>query len=101
MIHSMRRSRVAHAPRMTALLIGAAATLAALLATRPAIGRPAFAGGSASWTGDDLAVACLWAGAVLASLWLVATTLACIVALARGRTRAADRIARFAPPLVR
>jgi hypothetical protein len=86
---------------MVALLIGAAATLAALLAARPALGRPTFAGGSASSTGDDLAVACVWWCAVLGSLWLAATTLACVAALARGRTRAARRIARFAPPLVR
>ena len=38
---------------------------------------------------------------VIGSLWLAATTLACVAALARGRTRAAHRIARFAPPLAR
>jgi hypothetical protein len=86
---------------MAALLIGATTILAALLATRPALGRPTFAGGTASWTGDDLAVACLWWAALIGSLWLAATTLACIAALARGRTRAAHCIARFAPPMVR
>ena len=94
-------ARVRTTQPMAALLTGAMATLATLLATRPALVRPTFAGGAASWTGDDLAVACLWWAALIGSLWLAATTLACVAALARGRTRAAHRIARFAPPLAR
>jgi hypothetical protein len=96
-----RTSRVRTTQLMVALLAGATATLAALLATRPALGRPTFAGGTASWTGDDLAVAYLWAAASIGSLWLAATTLACVAALTRGRVRAAHRIARFAPPMAR
>jgi len=96
-----RTRRLQTAQRMAALPTVAGATLAALLATRPSLGRPTFAGGTASWTGDDLALACLWWAALIGSLWLAATTLACVVALARGRTRAAHRIARFAPPFVR
>jgi len=96
-----RTRRLQTAQRMAALPTVAGATLAALLATRPSLGRPKFAGGTASWTGDDLAVACLWWAALIGSLWLAATTLACVVALARGRTRAAHRVARLAPPIVR
>jgi len=99
MIEGTRRFRTAQ--RMAALPTVAGAALAALFATRPSLGRPTFAGGTAAWTGDDLAVACLWWAALIASLWLAATTLACVVALARGRTRAAHRIVRFAPPIVR
>src|SRR3989442_1458793 len=86
---------------MLALPAGSVVTLAALLATRPALSRPTLAGGSASGTGDDLALACLWWCTLLGILWLAATTLACVAASARGHTRAAHRIARFAPPLAR
>lgn len=90
MTHRTRTTRP-----LFALLIGAAATAALLLATRPA---PSHAG--ASWS-DDLAVALVWWGAVIASIWFAITTLACVAALARGRTRAAHRISRLAPPLAR
>jgi hypothetical protein len=78
------------------LLAGAALTFMTLLA-----GRPQLSGGPASWAGDQLALACMWWGAVVSSAWLGATTLACITALARGNTRAAHRVAGWAPPLAR
>jgi hypothetical protein len=81
---------------MFALLAGASLTFGVLVATRPTLG-----GSPGSWTGDDLAVVCMWLGAVVGSLWLAATTLACIAALVRGRTRAARRMARLAPPIAR
>jgi nucleoid-associated protein YgaU len=80
---------------MLLLLAGASLVSALLFATRPTVG------GAASWTGDDLAIVGLWCGAVIGSLWLAATTLACVAALARGRTRAAQRMARLAPPIAR
>ncbi len=86
---------------MLAVLVGAAATVAVLIASHPALGDSTLAIGPASWTGDDLAIACMWWGAVIGTAWLAVTTLACVAALARGRTRAAHRIARFAPPLAR
>jgi nucleoid-associated protein YgaU len=52
-------------------------------------------------TGDDLAIVWMWWGAVFGCLWLAATTVACLGALARGRTDAAERMARLAPPLAR
>jgi hypothetical protein len=79
-----------------AVLAGATLTFGVLIATRPAL-----EGSPGSWTGNDLAIVCLWWGAVAGSLWLAATTLACVAALARGRTRAAQRMARLAPPIVR
>jgi hypothetical protein len=86
---------------MLALFAAATATVAVLLATRPAFTDSRLGPGPASWSGDDLAIAVTWWGAVLASAWLAITTLACVAALARGRTRTAHRIARFAPPLAR
>jgi hypothetical protein len=89
----LRRTRIV-AP-MLLLFAGAALTAGMLVATRPTVG------GAASWTGDDLAIVCMWWGAVVGCLWLAATTFACVAALARGRTDAAHRIARLAPPLAR
>jgi hypothetical protein len=86
---------------MLALFAAATATVAVLLAARPAFTGSGFGPGPASWSGDDLAIAVMWSGAVLGSAWLAITTLACVAALARGRTRTAHRIARFAPPLAR
>jgi hypothetical protein len=86
---------------MLALFAAATATVAVLLAARPAFTGTSLGPGPASWSGDDLAIAVTWWGALLASAWLAITTLACVAALARGRTRTAHRIARFAPPLAR
>lgn len=86
---------------MLALLAGAAATVAVLITSRPALDGSTLASGPASRTGDDLAIALLWWGAVIGTAWLAVTTLAFVAALARGRTRTAHRIARFAPPLAR
>ena len=99
MIHRAERARTIQ-PRtiqlVLALFAGTAATVIVLVATRPTLAQA-----PASWSGDDLAVAILWWGAVIASVWLAITTLACVAALARGRTRSAHRVARFAPPLAR
>lgn len=81
---------------MLALVAGSVLTLAALLASRPQL-----SGGPTSWPGDQLALACVWWAAVVSSAWLGVTTLACITALARGNTRAAHRLAAWAPPLAR
>jgi hypothetical protein len=86
---------------MLALFVAATATVAILLAARPAFTGSSLGPDPASWSGDDLAIAVMWWGAVLASAWLAITTLVCVAALARGRTRTAHRIARFAPPLAR
>jgi len=80
---------------MFILAASVALTSGVLIATRPASRAPG------PWRGDDLAIACMWWCAVFGCLWLAATTLACTVALARGHTTAARRIARFAPPLAR
>jgi nucleoid-associated protein YgaU len=93
---SQRSGRARTIQPLLALLTAATAPVAVLLATRPAL-----APAPASWTGDDLAVALLWWGAVIASVWLAVTTLACVAALARGRTRSAHDIARLAPPIAR
>ncbi len=91
-----RTGRARTVQPLVALLGAATATAAALLATHPAL-----APSPASWSGDDLAVTILWWSAVIASIWLAATTLLCVAALARGRTGSAHRIARFAPPIAR
>jgi hypothetical protein len=80
---------------MLLLLAGAALASGVLVSTRPTVG------GAGSSTGDDLAITCMWWGAVIGCVWLAATTFACVAALARGRTGAAHRIARLAPPLAR
>jgi len=98
MIHA-RRARTIQ-PLLT-LAAGAIATLALLIVNRPTVGGAGLAKGPGSWTADDLAAAGLWCGAVVGSAWLAVTTLACVAALARGRTRSAHRIARFAPPVAR
>jgi hypothetical protein len=94
-----RRTRTAQP--MLALFAAATATVAILVAARPAFTGMSLASGPAAWSGDDLAIAVMWSGAVLGSAWLAITTLACVGALARGRTGTAHRIARFAPPLAR
>jgi hypothetical protein len=81
---------------MFMLLTGGALTFMTLLA-----GRPELSGGPASWAGDQLALTCMWWGAVVTSAWLGATTLACLIALARGNAHAAYRAAAWAPPLAR
>ena len=85
MTQSISRTRAALP--LFVLLIAAASHRACWSRTRPDLGR------AASWTGDDLAIACMWWGAAVGSLWLAATTLACVAALARGRTHVAQRIA--------
>src|SRR5437016_1696256 len=99
MTQRTRRTRTTQP--MLLLFVAAAATVAVLLAARPAFTGTSLENGVASWSGDDLAVAVMWWGAVLGSAWLAVTTLACVAALARGRTRTAHRIARFAPPVAR
>jgi hypothetical protein len=86
---------------MLALFAAATATVVVLLTSRPASTGSTLGPSPASWSGDDLAIAVMWCGALLGSAWLAITTLACVAALARGRTRTAHRIARFAPPLAR
>jgi hypothetical protein len=93
-----RRARTMQ-PLLT-LAAGAAATLVLLIVHRPTAGG-GLAKGTGSWTADDLVAAGLWWGAVVGSAWLAVTTVACVAALARGRTRSAHRIARFAPPIAR
>jgi nucleoid-associated protein YgaU len=77
------------------LFAGTSLAFGVLVATRPTVGS------AASWTGDELAIVGMWWGAVVGSLWLAATTLGCIAALARGHVDAAQRVARVAPPLAR
>ena len=72
---------------MLALLGAAALTLGALLATRPHLSGP-----PRSWAGDDLAFACLWWGAALASAWLAVAALGCVAALARGHAGTAHHV---------
>src|SRR4051794_14697964 len=59
------------------------------------------AGAPTSWRGDDLAFATAWLLAFACAAWLALTTLACVVAVARGNHRQALRIAGFAPPFAR
>jgi hypothetical protein len=94
-----RRARTIQ-PLLT-LAGGASATLVLLVANRPTAGGVGLPKGLGSWTVDDLAAAGLWLGAVVGSAWLAVTTLSCVAAVARGRTRSAHRIARFAPPVAR
>jgi hypothetical protein len=91
----MIMSRTRMVAPMLSLLVGAALVFCVLVATQPTVGR------AASWTGDDLAIVGMWWGAVIGCLWLAATTLVCIAALARGHADAAQRVARLAPPLAR
>jgi nucleoid-associated protein YgaU len=99
MTQSDRRIRTTQP--LLVLLAGSGVTLAVLLVFRTALAGPTPVGSPAAWTGDELAVTGVWWAALIGSAWLAATTLACIAALAQGRTRTAHRIARFAPPLAR
>jgi hypothetical protein len=89
---ALRRARLSTAT----LLVATAATLAMLRTLRPHLVGPPTA-----WSGDDLAFAVAWLAAVACSAWLLLTTLVCLAALARGRRRVADRVARWAPPIAR
>src|ERR1700722_15931611 len=89
---SQRRSGVS----TCALLAASAATLAALLATRPHL-----AGSPVSWAGGELAYATTWLVAVGCAAWLTLVTSACAAAMAGGGSRGAQRIARWAPPVLR
>jgi hypothetical protein len=93
--------RIRTTQHLLLLVAGSLATVAVLLVSRTALTRPTPVGNPATWSGDDLAVALMWWAALIASAWLAVTTLACVVAVARGRTRTALRIARFAPPFAR
>jgi hypothetical protein len=99
MMPSDRRVRTTQP--LVMLLAGSVTTTVVLVVGRTALTGPSPMARPAAWTADDLAVAGMWWGALIASAWLAVTTLACLAALARGRTRAALRIARFAPPFAR
>lgn len=78
------------------LLVGSALSIAALFLTRPHL-----TGSPSSWKSDEVAIGTAWIVAIACASWLALTTVACLGALARGRTTTAIRIAAFAPPILR